>query len=326
MTLRLALTLDQSLQITIDPALLPLLLGWAPVASSRVVTDDPGAPVSAVHASTIVVARGARSRPRLRAEEPQVAMDGVFCWVDDAAGHAELATLSGGHGTIDLVTGEARLVPAPDVIPASGAPAAELRAMCAITAALLLGRREGALVAASAVIAPDGAGWLLVGDASSGKSTTVASLVTSGWSYLADEEVLLHEGANGAVWLEGWPRTAALEDGGAMVQMVRGRPVAGSSRLARGRWRRTAPLTGVLLTRLTPDAPTRLERANADEVLGALVRATPWLLADHVSAGHVLALLRQASRVPAHHLRLGLDTYGDVVRLASCMRPLEAAS
>lgn len=70
------------------------------------------------------------------------------------------------------------------------------------------------------------------------------------------------------------------------------------------------------LSRVEAGAPTALERAEAGVALAGLLRQSPWLLADRGCAPRVLALLRDAALLPAHALRLGLDTYTDPARLA----------
>lgn len=346
----LALTLDRGLRVEIEPALLPLLAGWAPVASSSapltaVGTGDTPLPalVASTAAAVVRVSVPEGTRPAPPAREPDVRLPLATGWVDDDRQRALVHGRTSGWGSVVLAHGAADVVaPRFDATDAAAADraAAELRAMCTIALALLTGRREGVLVAASAVIAPDGGGWLLVGDASSGKSTTAAHLVTAGWGYLADEEVLLHAGDRGGVWLEGWPRALPIDaalphlgaQAGAPAGFAFGRADGArwgrgeASGITRGRWRRTAPLAGILTTRLAPDLPTQLGRATTDESLAALVRATPWLLADDASTRYQFGLLRSATHAPAWSLRLGRDTHGDVVRLANCLRPLEAAS
>ncbi|HYW13327.1 MAG TPA: hypothetical protein VE871_15315, partial [Longimicrobium sp.] len=68
--------------------------------------------------------------------------------------------------------------------------------------------------------------------------------------------------------------------------------------------------------RVEAGAATALERAEAGGALAGLLRQSPWLLADRGCAPRVLALLRDAALLPAHALRLGLDTYTDPARLA----------
>lgn len=341
-SIQLALTLDRGLRLEIEPSLLPLLSGWAPVATSSAplvalpggsAPTPPPVQVPGPGGALVRVVRHRCPRPSAPAEEPHVRHGAVRCWMDDEREVALMHGAAGGWGHVMPAQGLAEVV-APSFDESDGAArdvaAADLRAMCTIAVALLAGRREGVLVAASAVIAPDGGGWLLVGEASSGKTTTAAQLVTAGWGYLADEEVLLHAGSSGGVWLEGWPRAlpldAAWPGGRSMASAgARGRGEA-TSGLARARWRRTAPLAGIIATQLAADLPTLLTRATPDAALASLVRATPWVLADRESARYELGLLRSATRAPAWHLRLGRDTHGDVARLAKCMRPLEAAS
>lgn len=328
--LLLALTLDRGLCLEIEPALIPLLGGWAPVATSSVPSIVPPAPAAPGQCALVRVVAGRGTAPQAPAAEPDVRLDAARGWVDDDREEAVLRGALGGWATVDLAHGHATVRAATGDRAAECQVAAELRALCTVATGLLAGRREGVLVAASAVVAPDGGGWLLVGAAHSGKSTTLANLVTAGWGFLGDEEVLLHAGAGrGGAWLEGWPRPLPLDP--AWLAGARGRtPLPGTvpamGGLARGRWRRTAPLAGVLVTRLAPDLPTHLDAAEAEATLSALVRATPWLLADHGSARYQLGLLRAASQVPAWVLRLGRDTQGDVARVARLLRPLEAAS
>ena len=349
--IQLALTLDRGLRLEIEPALLPLLAGWAPVATSSApleavpsgpVATPPPMPIPGVGGSLVRVVRHRCPRPEAPAAEPDVRHGSATGWVDDDTETALVHGAAGGWARVIPSQGFAEVVAPPfgsadpselanDRAPEFVQAAADLRAMCTIAVALLAGRREGVLVAASAVIAPDGGGWLVVGEANSGKSTTVAHLVTAGWGYLADEEVLLHAGNGGNVWLEGWPRALPMDGawpyGRALASIAgRSRSSGESGGLARARWRRTAPLAGILATQLAPDLPTQLLPATADASLASLVRATPWLLADQGSTRYELGLLRSAARVPTWGLRLGRDTHGDVARLAKCLRPLEAAS
>lgn len=318
--LRHPLRLDRSLRLDVEPSLAPLLADWAPVAASSPLSEIAVPDAADVAVITVTTGGGIPTEPD---GEPYVCLGGASCWVDDDRARATLLGAGGASGVVDLVAMRAEIT-APVV--ATAATGAALRAMCTIAAALLLGRRGSTLVAASAVIAPDGGGWLLVGEASSGKSTTAANLIRGGWSYLADEEVMLHTGARGSVWLEGWPRALALDAGWEDGAMRRRRTSVPPANIGRGRWRRTAPLAGVILTRLAPETRTELTHATPDDALAGLVLATPWLLADRESSRFELGVLRQAARAAAWHLRLGRDTYADNIRLMKCLRPLDAAS
>lgn len=331
--IQIALTLDRGLRLELEPALLPFLDGWAPVATAPaplaavragaptltpVVTAtgatpmDPaaGAVGHGLVASVVRVVRHRGLRPAAPREEPHLRLGSARCWMDDERGVALVHGASGGWATVTLHHAAAEVIAPETSTVTADRVAEELRAMCTIALALLAGRREGSLVAAAAVVAPDGGGWLVVGPGA-GRSTTVGMLVTAGWGFLADELVLLHGGDRGGAWLEGWPRARVTSD---------------TAGIARGRWRRTAPLAGIVSTHLGAGQSTVLARAGRDEALAALVLATPWLLADPPSTRYVLGLLRAASRVPGWCLRFGGDVDGDAVRLAWLLRPLEAAS
>ena len=95
---------------------------------------------------------------------------------------------------------------------AGEAAGADVYAMLTIASALLLGRMRRPLIHAGAVVAPDGKGWLVVGDARSGKSTTCVSLASSGWGLLSDDQVVLTP--NGpTLEVEGWLRPVHLDEG-----------------------------------------------------------------------------------------------------------------
>src|SRR5207245_6776974 len=75
--------------------------------------------------------------------------------------------------------------------------AGDVYSMLTVATALLLAGLGRALVHAAAVVHPDGGAWLLVGDARSGKSTTCATLVSAGWGYLSDDQVVLEAREDG---------------------------------------------------------------------------------------------------------------------------------
>jgi hypothetical protein len=71
-----------------------------------------------------------------------------------------------------------------------------------------------------------------------------------------------------------------------------------------------------------PGLPTALEPIAPSDALAALLRQSPWLLADAGAAAAVLSLLRQAALLPARSLRLGRDSYADPAVLAAVLLPL----
>lgn len=296
---------DGRLRVEAHPRLLPLLTRWLPLLPEDTPADPRG--------SVIRVLPAADPPPAVPVGRRTLALGGVDAWVEDDA-----ASLSGGTlawGTADLRAGVAELRVAEDEARAEAAMWA-LYSCCTLSAALLLGRLGAALAHAAAVAPPEGEGWLLVGDSRAGKTTTCANLTGAGWRYLSDDHVVLYRDGDGRVAVEGWPRAFHLDVGWASGTVEHARGDTDPRERWPGRWRRTAPLGGMLFPRVEADAPTALEPAEAGGALAGLLRQSPWLLADRGCAPRVLALLRDAALLPSHVLRLGLDTYTDPARLA----------
>jgi hypothetical protein len=188
-------------------------------------------------------------------------------------------------------------------------PGAHVEPLLTIATALLLGRMDHALIHAAAVVSPGGKVWLLVGDTHAGKSTTVATLVRAGWGWLADDQVVVHRSAHGLV-AEGWPRAPNLDTGyeegritgtrqGVTFELFGAPPLAGPH-----------PLGGVVLPAVDAGRPTGCRPASSAEAFVALVRQSPWLLADVASAPRLNELLAGVAALPAARLQLGRDSYG----------------
>ncbi len=214
-------------------------------------------------------------------------------------------------------TARVRLAPA-DALPEGFG--VEISAGLTLAAACLLPRLDRTLVHAAAIVAPGGTAWLLPAGTFSGKTTTCVNLIRLGWDYLSDDHVVLGRGADG-IAVEGWPRRFNLDTG-----YERGRSAGVRARVepetfGPGRWRRTAPLGGLLFPRVRPERPTELSPASAADALAGLLQQSPWLLADPPAAPAVLALLQEAARAPSFRLELGLDTYRDGARLAEVLSP-----
>jgi hypothetical protein len=73
---------------------------------------------------------------------------------------------------------------------------------------------------------------------------------------------------------------------------------------------------------LEPALPTNVEPLSHAEAFAAVVRQTPWLLADGGKAATVMALLVAVTHRPMFRLRLGSDTYRDAARLQHCLEPV----
>jgi hypothetical protein len=296
---------DGRLRVEAHPRLLPMLARWLPLLPDDTLVDTAG--------SVIRVVPTGDAPPHAPAAYRTLHLGGVDAWVD-----GDSARLTGGPevwGAVALDDGAAELRVAEG---AEGSVMAmwALYSACTLSAALLLGRMGRALAHAAAVSPPEGMAWLLVGDARAGKTTTCANLTVAGWNYLSDDHVVLYRDGEGRVAVEGWPRPFHLDVGYDAGRVERERGETDPRARWPGRWRRTAPLGGMLFPRVDAGAPTALERAEAGSALAGLLRQSPWLLADRGCAPRVLALLRDAALLPAHGLRLGLDTYTDPARLA----------
>jgi hypothetical protein len=305
---------DGALRLEAPPALLPLVRRWLPLLPYAQTA-------AAADGGSIRVADGDPAKLPAPSGGPVLRLGAADVWVDDAAATARLRCTGGSAGAGDLARGTVTLVPAPGDRAAGGVVAWDLFSMCTLASALLLGRLHRALVHAAGVVAPDGGAWLLAGDAHAGKSTTAVNLISAGWRFVSDDNVVLFRGADGAPWVEGWPRRFHLDEGweAGTPRHVRGE-VDPHQRWP-GQWLRTAPLAGLLFPRVAADRPTKLSPLPGPEALVALMRQSPWLLADRACAPEVLAFLRSACERPAYSLRLGLDSYRDTDRLLGVLEP-----
>jgi hypothetical protein len=119
----------------------------------------------------------------------------------------------------------------------------------------------------------------------------------------------------GALVVEGWPRRFNLDLGYAAGESRGVRSRMDPEAFGPGRWRRCAPLGGVLFPRVEATSPTAATPLHPAGALSRLLQQSPWLLADPGAARPLLALLERAARHPAFELRLGADSYADPARL-----------
>ncbi|MBW8768381.1 MAG: hypothetical protein JF589_01350 [Gemmatimonadetes bacterium] len=227
----------------------------------------------------------------------------------------QLAGASTARGRIDLAAKRA-VISVPATVSADARLAFDVYSMLTLSAAFLVGRLGAALVHAGGVVDPDGRAWLLVGDTHAGKTTTCVSLVSAGgWRFLADDQVVLRVGGDGALVAEGWPRRAHLDEGYGDAVVTGTRATVDLRTRWGDRWISRAPLGGVLLPHVNAERSTSLAVAAEAAAFTALVRQSPWLMADRAVAGDVMKLLRDAASHPAFSLSLGRDSYarGDVL-------------
>jgi len=197
----------------------------------------------------------------------------------------------------------------------------EAYSMLTLSSALLLGRLGGALVHAGAVVAPDGRAWLLVGDTHAGKSTTCVSLLEAGWGCLSDDHVVLLP-SPGRTRVVGWLRPFHLDSGWEEGRLTGVRAEVDPASLGVSGWQGEAPLAGVLLPQIRAEERTELLPASSGEVLAALIRQSPWLMADRAAAQGVLDSFTALAQGPGHRLLLGREVYGRSDRLDALLRPI----
>lgn len=310
-----SLLADGRLGLVLEPDLIPFIEKWLP----RIPLDPDPVSASGEDGALIQIARageGDEDPPPYPTATPTLRLGSATIWVDPVE---ERVLLRGSerrvHGIVDLRSRRARLTPPPTgdetII------AANLYSMMTVVAALLLGRLGRTPIHAGAIIRPGGGALLLAGDARAGKSTTCMNLISSGWDYLSDDQVVLSrtEGSD-AVSAEGWPRVFHLDEGWEHGVSTGVRRDVDPGEIGPGCWRRFAEVEGLLFPIVRADQPTALTPIPASDALARLIRQTPWLLVDQQRGPALLALLSSLAAAPAHELSLGLDTYRDPERLA----------
>lgn len=179
----------------------------------------------------------------------------------------------------------------------------------------LAGLRRAVLHAAMVVV--DGRGALVAGPSGHGKSTTAAASVAAGVGVVGDDTVALEETGGG--WI-GHCMHATLKTRTGAARLAP--ELAGVARPLAGRWAgesviylnevrpesivRSAPLSAILLPRLSDRAETEVEPIRAGAALAVLTGTALSLQPGEVAAGfeQVSAL---AEDLPAFRLRIGRD-------------------
>lgn len=322
-----SLLADDRLRLVLEPELLPLIENWLPriplepsigITAAMEGRYDGSDGYALIRIRCAPEDSGEDMRPE-PAGEPTLRLGSATVWVDP---NEEMVMLRGTdprvHGQVDLARRRALLSPPrtdADVI-----VAANLYSMMTVAAALLLGRIGRTPIHAGAVVTPGGGALLLAGDAKAGKSTTCINLITAGWDYLSDDQVVLSRTADSSrITAEGWPRTFHLDEGWERGVSTGVRRDFDPVRLGPGRWRRSAPVDGVLFPVVRAEQPTAVTPIASSDALARLIRQTPWLMVDPARGPALLALLSAVASTPTYELSLGLDTYKDPERLSRCI-------
>lgn len=283
----------------------PHTRAWLPLSCTEFSEHGTARATLAVEALT------ASADPRVPESEPTVRVGEVRAWIDHEQGHAALRGRSRTRGSIDLrsLTGHLHVD-----LDSGERAGTDLYSMLTIASALLLGRMGCVLIHAGAVVARDGRGWLVVGDARSGKSTTCVSLAACGLGLLSDDQVVLRPSGD-AVQVEGWLRPLHLDEGWERGVPQGQRRTLHPSAFGQDGSPRHVPVSGTIHTAVEADAPTRVTELSAADAFTRLVRQSPWLLADRAVAPAVVETLTRVAGLPRLSLRLGLDTFGRPERM-----------
>lgn len=306
-----ALLQDQSLVVQSQPECWPLVRPWLPLNAEKATNTT-------LPRATLSVAAW-RSSPRPDPTgKATLRMGSVEAHVDDEAGIVALTGEANSWGRIDLEALEGILWADPDNHEKASA---DVYAMLTIGSAFLLGRSGRALIHAGAVVPPGHQGWLVVGDAHSGKTTTCASLAMTGCELLSDDQVVLSYRA-GRVSGEGWLRPLHLDEGWSRGVPCGQRRTVHPSELGNATLRRATELGAAVFTSVNPDQPTSVSEMSAPDAFLHIVRQSPWLLADRRAAASVMETLSSVAVLPCYSLQLGLDTFGSPDRLRAVLHPL----
>lgn len=211
--------------------------------------------------------------------------EGGKCYTDASGLYLEL-----GRAVVQLVTGSSVTVKVSFTeLPRAGDPLLGRAASFAVCAGL---RRRGLfdIHSAGVVEAETGKGVLIVGPSGSGKSTLTLQLVTSGWSYLSDDELLLSL-VDGVVEARGFRSFFAVSETGAQFKHCFEPEIVLRSK------RTTQAIVGaVVFSSLNGESRSELVRLTQAETMTRLIRACPWATYDKSIAGANLELLSALAR------------------------------
>lgn len=298
------------LTLAVEGSVFPLVEPWIPLGAS--VAGEH----AVAHSSDIVVraARAESAAVHHPSDAPALLRLGSARAVRQTNGSVALFGESATHALLELDEQRAVIEVAGQDEGGASMAGSDVYSMLTIAAALVLGLKRMALVHAGGVVDRAGGAWIVVGDSHSGKTSTCTALVDAGWSFLADDQIVL-AGEPGELRVWGWPRRAHLDGGWTRGDVTGEREVVNLVERWPSRVVASAPLAGVLLPRVVADQKTEARAVHPAEMLTALIRQSPWLISDPVVASRVLPLMESASATRAYDLVLGRDSYarGDVL-------------
>ena len=230
------------------------------------------------------------------------------------------------HGSVVTADGDnpARV----DVWIKQDEPAREGRAIAQLifNAAMTAMRRCGLYeLHAAGVVAPSGAGVLIIGPSASGKSTLATTLASAGWQYLSDDSVLLYE--NGSrVSAHALRRVFALTEASRSVAsnlalQSAATTVAPFDALKKRfepsvafprRFAESCVPAALLFSRVTNEPETSVRELSPSETMAQLLRMCPWACYDKpVAESHLSVLAKLTRQAKGFELLAGEDLLHD---------------
>jgi hypothetical protein len=179
---------------------------------------------------------------------------------------------------------------------------------------------------------------MLVGDSGCGKSTLTATLVSNGWGFVSDDNLLLRETKTGIV---AWAlrryftfdeRTLAACKLLQFPSAV-GTKVPGDRNKIRFHARDAFPdgfvescsPGTILFPSVTSEPKSRIEPIKQADALTRLIRQCPWATCDiAAAAGHLQVLSRLISQTRSYSIAAGLDVFEDPTSVADLITAIDA--
>lgn len=180
---------------------------------------------------------------------------------------------------------------------------------------------------ASAVV-KNGHGLLIAGDSGSGKSSTALALVLNGWSYLADDAVLLQQDKHGNLNFVALAKGFAFHPelakclSGVTGQIVADKFFADIEPFFPGRQIYCCRPASLLFPQVVKDKPSLVRPLSKTEALMALLPASGGILADdnmHPKREHLSVLGNLVAQTSAYQLLAGHDIFGNGAKLEALL-------
>lgn len=178
---------------------------------------------------------------------------------------------------------------------------------------------------AAGVVAPAGAGVLIIGPSASGKSTLATTLASAGWQYLSDDSVLLYENAR-RVEAHALRRVFALTEesrsvAGNLALQSAATTVAPFDALKKRfepsvafprRFAESCVPAALLFSRVANEPETTVRELSPSETMAQLLRICPWACYDKpVAESHLSVLAQLARHARGFELLAGEDLLHD---------------